>query len=469
MSTHALLSPSKRYRWANCPGSIREEKNYPEESSGPAAIDGTHTHTLLERALAFSLPPSTFIGKRLDDHEGDFIVDADRATRAGLCFDYVQTRISEHNGLCEVKAETKVNPEWLLGRDDMGGTVDVIIVGGDTLELVDYKDGMNDAWESAKLQLEQYAYGVLAGYKIPINLPYPFTKVRMTVVQPKLSLKGGQPIRSAETTVKELLDNLGTIVSQAHRTDQPDAPLIPGDLQCKYCPVKACSARAQKAMESVEMMFPKPGDTFTIQGVMDPSDPTREKVMVNTVGDNRDLAFQAADKDPHTMTDQQLAQLLEAAPLVRQMIENAEAEVLDRLKRGIKVPGFKLVNDRGSRNWSLPEDQMAERLIKMGIPKSEVYETKLVSPAKVEKLKWKAKKGGEEVVKQLTERQLATLEKDYITKTSGKIKVAPESDSRPAITVDAAPLFAAIPSGILVTDTAIEAVTQEIALPDWMK
>lgn len=430
MSTHALLSPSKRYRWANCPGSIREEKNYPEGPSGPAAIDGTHTHTLLEQALIHNMPPVKLVGQRLEDHEGDFIVDADRATRAGLCFDYIQTRVAEHNGLCEVKAETKVNPEWLLGRDDMGGTIDAIIIGGDTLELIDYKDGMNDAWESAKPQLEQYAFGVLSGYKIPSNLPYPFTKIRMTVVQPKLTLKGGQAIRSIETTVRELLDNLGTIVSQAHRTDQPDAPLIPGDLQCKYCPVKACAARAQQATEAIGIMFP---DTQKTQ----------------------DLVFQAADKDPHTMTDAQLAQLLEAAPLVRQLIENAESEVLDRLKRGIKVPGFKLVNGRGSRSWSLSEEEMAERLIKMGIPKSEVYETKLVSPAKVEKLKWKAKKGGEEITKQLTERQLATLEKDYITKMAGKITVAPESDSRPSIVVDAAPLFAP--------------VVEELDLPDWMK
>lgn len=436
MSTHALLSPSKRYRWANCPGSIREEKKYPEESSGPAAIDGTHTHTLLEKSILSMQPPTVFIGQRLEDHEGDFVVDAERATRAGMCFDYVQTRVAEYNGLCEVKAESKVTPEYLLGRDDMGGTVDVTIIGGDTIEMIDYKDGMNDAWESAKLQLEQYAYGVLSGLRIPINLPYPFTKIRMTVVQPKLALKGGQAIRSIETTVKELLDNMGTIVVQAHRTDDPNAPLIPGDLQCKYCPVKACSARAQKAMESVEMSFPNLQTT-------------------------NDVVFQAADKDPHSMTDQQLAQLLEAAPLVRQLIENAESEVLDRLKRGVKVPGFKLVNGRGSRKWSLSEEQMAERLIKMGVPKGEVYETTLVSPAKAEKLKWKAKKGGEEIVKQLSERQLATLEKDYIIHMTGKITVAPESDSRPAITVDASSMFTPVQSP--------EAVTQEIALPDWMK
>ena len=431
MTTHALLSPSKRYRWANCPGSIREEKNYPEQESGPAAIDGTHTHTLLERSILAAQPPEIFIGQAMKDHEGEFIVDRDRAERATVAYDYIQSRVRDLGMFAELRAETKVNPQWLLGRDDMGGTIDALIIGGDTLELIDYKDGMNDAWESAKLQLEQYAYGVLAAYQIPINQPYPFTKVRMTVVQPKLALKGGQAIRSIEATVKELLDNSGEIIVQAANTDRPDAPLIPGDLQCKYCPVKACSARAQQAMEAIGTMFP---DTQKTQ----------------------DLVFQAADKDPHTMTDEQLAQILEAAPLVRQLIENTEAEVLSRLQRGIKVPGFKLVNGRGSRSWALPESEMAEKLIKMGIPKGEVYETKLLSVAKVEKLKWKAKKGGEEITKQLTDRQLKTLEKDYICHTAGKITVAPESDSRKAITVDAQSLFA-----------PTEPV--EIALPDWMK
>ena len=48
MSAHAQLSPSKRHRWALCPGSIREEAKFPDERSGAAAIDGTHSHTLLE-------------------------------------------------------------------------------------------------------------------------------------------------------------------------------------------------------------------------------------------------------------------------------------------------------------------------------------------------------------------------------------------------------------------------------------
>lgn len=52
MSTHANLSPSKRVRWSRCPGSIREERQYPDERLSPAAIDGTHTHTLLNWCLS---------------------------------------------------------------------------------------------------------------------------------------------------------------------------------------------------------------------------------------------------------------------------------------------------------------------------------------------------------------------------------------------------------------------------------
>ena len=55
MSDHAKLSPSKRSRWALCPGSIREEAKYPDTGSGPAAADGTHSHTLLEHCIKAQL------------------------------------------------------------------------------------------------------------------------------------------------------------------------------------------------------------------------------------------------------------------------------------------------------------------------------------------------------------------------------------------------------------------------------
>ena len=48
---HDQFSPSKRHQFGHCPGSIREQAKYPEGPSGPAAVDGTHTHTLLEHCI----------------------------------------------------------------------------------------------------------------------------------------------------------------------------------------------------------------------------------------------------------------------------------------------------------------------------------------------------------------------------------------------------------------------------------
>ena len=158
-----------------------------------------------------------------------------------------------------------------------------------------------------------------------------------------------------------------------------------------------------------------------------------------------ELSQQAADLDPNTMPPEKIAQIMLAAPLVRQMIEAVEEEALRRLKAGQVIPGLKVVHGRGSRSWSLPETEMADKLIKMGIPKSAVFKTKLVSVAQAEELRWEATKAGEKIVKQLSERQLKTLDTEYVSKVAGKLTVVPESDSRPAVVLDASPLFSAVP------------------------
>ena len=426
-----MLSPSKRSRWALCPGSIREEAKYPDEGSGPAAIDGTHSHTLLETCIKFDTTAHFYIGQLMTDHEGTFVVDTDRADRVQSALDYIDQRKADHNGLCSIISETKVDPAHLLGRDDLSGTVDCQIIGGDMLELIDYKDGMGIVTAEGNLQLEQYAYGVLAGYKLPVNAEYPIKTVRMTIIQPKLAMKGMKPITSHTVTVRSLLDNMGTIITQAAATDAPDAPLVPGDSQCKFCRAKgSCNALASNVMKEVGIMF--------------------QPVVTQTL----DVAQQSADKDPSTMDDAQIRQIMEAAPLMRQLLEGVEKEAQRRLELGQVIPGLKLVNGRGSRAWALPEAEMAEKLIKMGIPKSAVYETKLVTPAKAEKLTWE-KKDGTKVA--LTDRQLKRMEQEYVVKLAGKLSVAPESDGRPAVITNAAPLF-----------SAVEAAPAAESLPSWL-
>ena len=434
MSTHAQLSPSKRHRWALCPGSVREEAKYPEERSGPAAIDGTHSHTLLEHCIEAGLAdPTLMVGVRLMDDEGEFVIDADRAARVKMAIEYVKSRVTQLNGMAEVVPETRVDPQWFTNRDDLSGTVDIQIISGDVLEIIDYKDGMAEVPAEGNLQLEQYALGKLAECRKGYNVPdqYPWHEVRMTIIQPKLALRGGTPITTWTVPVSELLTKISVLVDQARATDNPDALLIPGDSQCKYCRAKgACSALAGNVMKEVGIMFqPIADQTF-------------------------EIAQQSADRDPAVMSDDQIRQVMEAAPLMRQLLEAVEKEALRRLEAGQSIPGLKLVNGRGSRTWALPEEEMAEKLVKMGIPKTAIYETKLVSPAKAEKLVWE-KRDGTKV--SLTPRQMSRMEQEYVSKMAGKLTVVPESDSRPAVVKNAAPMF-----------SVVEAAPAAESVPSWL-
>ena len=424
MSTHANLSPSKRHRWGLCPGSIREEAKYPDDRSGPAAIDGTHTHTMLEFCLSGPWEPEELVGQTMQDDDGSFVVDIERAQRVRIAVDYVKQRVAEQPG-CKVIAEQRVNPNRLIARDDMSGTVDIQIHGTDVLEIVDYKDGMGAVQAEGNAQLELYAVGALAD----VGEPYPWKRVRMTIIQPKMALRGQPAITSHEVDISEILAIVDRLVIEGAAVDAPDAPLVPGESQCKFCKAKgSCAALASNVMKEIGIMF---------QPVM-----------------SLDVAQQSADKDPSTMDDAQILQIMEAAPLMRQLLEGVEKEALRRLQSGQAITGLKLVNGRGSRAWALQDDEIAEKLVKMGIPKGSVYETKLVSPAKAEKLTWE-KRDGTKV--QLTERQLKRMEQEYVVKMAGKLAVATESDSRPAVVMNAAPLF-----------SAVEAAPAADTLPSWL-
>lgn len=399
MSDHATLSPSKRYRWAVCPGSIREEKKLPKKPGSAAAIDGTHTHTVLEHCIKNSIANARqLVGDTLKDHEGEFSVDAKRAERVQFALDYINERVASNPGV-KVVSEERVDPNVFVQRDDMSGTVDVQLVGSTGIEIIDYKDGINPVTAKGNQQMEQYALGIVAKYMAEAHF---FDLIKMTIIQPKARELGSTGIDSHVITICELMDVVPKIKDEAAATDDPDAPLVPGDKQCKYCPASGgCRARVDQSFASLGVSFD-------------------------------DLAQKAADKQPTQMSDEELREIIESAPLIRQMLEGAEAEALRRFESGMPVAGLKLVNGRGTRSWAFPEEEMADKLKRMGIPKDVLWKTTLISPAQAEKAVWEKTKAGEKVSAQLSPRQLKTLETEYIKKSAGKLTVVPESDSRPS-------------------------------------
>jgi len=398
MSDHAKLSPSQRYRWAVCPGSIREAAKLPKKPGSAAAIDGTHTHTVLEHCIKKGVDAKMTVGLIFTDHEGQFSVDAARAERVQFALDYIAERVASNPG-AEVISERRVDPAYLVGRDDMSGTVDIQLVGSTGIEIIDYKDGINPVKAEGNEQMEQYGLGIIAEY---MKLGRFFEKVAMTIIQPKSRELGAKGIDTHITTVAELLGKIEQVKAEAAATDDPDAPLVPGDKQCKYCPAAGgCRARVDQSFASLGVSFDQ-------------------------------LSQKAADKQPNQMTDEELREILEAAPLIRQMLAGAEEEALRRFESGMPIAGLKAINGRGSRAWAFPDEEMADKLKRMGIPKDVIWKTSLISVAQVEKAVWEKTKAGEKVSAQLSPRQLKTLETEYIKKSAGKLTIVPESDSRPA-------------------------------------
>ena len=186
-TTHKKLSMSGAPRWGACPGSIRECARYPEEPSGTAAIDGTHTHTVLETCLTKQVSPAELVGQTLSDHEGEFVVDKDRAERVQFALDYINARQIDL-GFPELHSEMKVDLTRLYGRDDVGGTADVVLIGDDVVEIIDYKDGMGpvDPGILATQGLWFCIISMFGGEKFVMKQK----TMRLTIIHPNCAPKG---------------------------------------------------------------------------------------------------------------------------------------------------------------------------------------------------------------------------------------------------------------------------------------
>ena len=257
--------PQQRIPLARVPGSVREEAKYPEPPSGPGAVDGTHCTPCWSTASRATATRQD--GRhQAQDHEGEFVVDRARADRVAQALTYARQRARVPRGhACRDQGAARAP----LGRDDMSGTCDIQIQDPEVLEIIDYKDGMNEVVAADNPQLELYALGVLAGFKLPVNGDYGFQRVRMTIIQPKLALKGVPIITSHE--VDNPRDH-GQDWQVRRRALQPRTipthPWCPGVI-AKYCKHKSCSTRAGDVIKEMGMSFPcfvlnQPGGTKSL-------------------------------------------------------------------------------------------------------------------------------------------------------------------------------------------------------------
>ena len=92
------------------------------------------------------------------------------------------------------------------------------------------------------------------------------------------------------------------------------------------------------------------------------------------------------------MTPEELAALLDVAPMFKARFKDAEARVEALLKDRKPVPGYKLVRGNSRRGWALPPEELEAKFKELRL-KADLYAPRMqLSPPALQKLGLPAKK-----------------------------------------------------------------------------
>ena len=231
----------------------------------------------------------------------------------------------------EVKPD-QVAPELRVSLADFGvshGTIDLALIKPfDSAHIVDYKFGRFPVSPAERnLQLAAYAVAVAGQYAV--------SSVTVHVVQPALGVR-------SRHTYADLSVPAALVRSILDESRKPDAPRIAGQDQCKFCPAAAFCPEAGGKVDEIVSLAPV------------------EELSLS-----------------------QLEDAMEKAQVVRAVIGKIEQALYSHLVMGGESAKWELSNPRKLRSWKDDVD--------LTVFPPEAVETKLKTPAAVEKLLSKEK------------------------------------------------------------------------------
>lgn len=352
---HSNLGASSAERWMNCPGSLALiEKINPARVETSYAAEGTLAHKVCEEYLA---------GK--DVWELDLMGATPEMVEGAELYARVINDTLAKDG--KLLIEQKVS----LPYDKQAfGTADAVIVNPDYLHVIDYKFGMKTVEVDDNPQVQFYALG--AFFALPKGKQKKIENISVTIVQPRAFHEDG-PIRRASFQTQTLLHWGETVLKPAmEATRKAGAPVADGPW-CQFCPVFIhCPLNGRL-----------PASQDFVEDAPNPLPEVRE------------------------LTPERIAGILTHANRVEAWLDEVKKHAYALAVGGMEVPGFKLVNGRGSRSWS-DENAVIARL------GERAYQPrKLISPAQAEKLKIDVA--------------------DLITSHQGNATLVPVSDKRAAL------------------------------------
>lgn len=361
------------------------EKDLPDSSS-PYARLGTAAHELA--AIVLQNPPaqpSNYLGMEIkvayeiagEPAEEIFVVDEEMAEAVKVYTDVVRGLLTPNT---DHGIETRISLAPLKPPIAMFGTTDCWIWHPEHrhLDVLDYKHGIGVVVEPEKnSQAMYYALGtVLALGKRPDH-------ITLHIIQPRAPHTDG-PHRWWDMKYEELVEFRHELMADAAATQEPDAPLVPGDW-CRFCKAQAtCPALHAEAVEVTGELL-----------VQD--EPT-------------ELA------EPERLSLEQVQRVLTVAPTLKKWLEAVQAHAHDLIVAGQEVPGWKLVPKRVFRKWK-DDEAAATFAMRHGI---EAYGEKVLTPAQMET---NFKRAGLD----------PALLEEFILAESNGYNLATEDDSRTAI------------------------------------
>lgn len=418
---HALLSASGAERWLRCTPCARLEEKLPEQNSDYAS-EGRLAHAIAEQKLRkkYIEPIGTrTFNSHMKKLKEDPLYQEEMQGYTDEYLDYISGITMQYEHKPYVVAEKRV--DYSSYAPEGFGTSDCIIIGADTMHVVDFKYGKGvpvDATDNPQMML--YALGALSAYSMLYNIK----KVVITIVQPRLN-----NISEYEIDRDKLIDwGVFTVRPKAQAAFKGEGDYIPGEY-CRFCRAKAqCRARAgaHTALED-------------FSGVNAPS-----------------LKESGKAPMPPLLTDAEVGEVLKRAQTLQAWVDSLEEYALSAILSGNQILGWKAVEGRSKREFD--NTDAAFKVIKdAGYDEAILYERKPLTLAQIEKV--------------IGKKKFSEIASSHIVTPPGKPTLAIESDKRPSYqTHNAANDFKDIPDTpkqTVVTKPMSDAEKKFLGLPQY--
>ena len=378
---HSSHGPSSWGRWVRCPASIRACEGI-ADSAGVEAREGTCFHHYVATALEYDYPIEYFLNATVwvDGYLQTFTDEMVKFAKDGI--EFIKSVREREGYQTWIETRVDISPYTLPGQF---GTADCVMASLDERKIIvfDWKYGMEPVYASENYQLQGYALGAWNTLlKEKFNNNSDDIEVVCIIEQPRVKGAGGH----WKTSMNRILEFGEYTRQKAAISTSDDAPFVPGEKQCRWCPVRdKCEARIDWIEELIGL------------NTTDPQNPYLKNI--SEITPERRSAIILAEKN------------------IQQLIRDLKTSARNDCLQGNEVPFLKLVEGRKpARIWDKFNAHKAEEVCKQELGQKAYSDPQFLSPAQIEK------KMGKEKYEILVER--------FVDFGQAKQNLVPDDDTR---------------------------------------